>query len=152
MIVRHILWWLSFHGISGLCMKSLAHRLPGGIQAQGMSRLPMQAWVSLALGVGHLLVLHTTSVAISVVSSTAPTSSPAQQNTTTYHVYHQSRASGRSKNTKRAGTQSSEVGRRKGARATARGHVDTLEKESCPRSALPTATSVRIVKERCLCW
>ena len=26
----------SFHGVSALCMSSLPHRLPGGIQAQGL--------------------------------------------------------------------------------------------------------------------
>ena len=41
---------LSFHGVSGLCLSSLEHRLPGGIQAQGMRRRPMQAWVSCSGG------------------------------------------------------------------------------------------------------
>ena len=40
----------SFHGVSGLCINSLAQRLPGGIQAQGMGRRPMQAWVSCSGG------------------------------------------------------------------------------------------------------
>ena len=43
---RLLVGGLSFHGVSGLCMSSLAHMLPGGIQAQGMRRRPMQAWVS----------------------------------------------------------------------------------------------------------
>ena len=38
----------SFHGVSGLCMNTVAHRLPGGIQAQGMKWRPMHAWVSCA--------------------------------------------------------------------------------------------------------
>ena len=64
---------LSFHGVSGLCMGSLAHRLPGGIHASRVYQTPrpMQAW-SLALGVGQLPVVHTPWVAISVVSSVAP--------------------------------------------------------------------------------
>ena len=33
---------LSFHGVSGLCMSSLAHGLPGGIQAHDMRRRPMR--------------------------------------------------------------------------------------------------------------
>ena len=40
---------LSFQDVLGLCMSSLAHGLPGGIQAQGMRR-PMQAWVSCSEG------------------------------------------------------------------------------------------------------
>ena len=43
---RALVVGLSFHGVSGLCMNSLAHRLPGGIQTQGISRRPLQAWVS----------------------------------------------------------------------------------------------------------
>ena len=31
---RRLVGGLSFHGVSGLCTNSLAHRLPGGIQAQ----------------------------------------------------------------------------------------------------------------------
>ena len=31
-------WWEIFHGVSGLCTNSLAHGLPGGIQAQNMRR------------------------------------------------------------------------------------------------------------------
>ena len=52
---------LSCHGVSGLRMNSLAHGLSGGIQARGPG--------SLALGVGQPPVIHTPSVAISVVSS-----------------------------------------------------------------------------------
>ena len=37
---------LSFHDVSGLCTNSLARVLPGGSQAQGMRRRPMQALVS----------------------------------------------------------------------------------------------------------
>ena len=46
---------LSFHGVPGLCSNSLAHRLPGGIEAQGKIRPPMQAWVSFS---GALLVIR----------------------------------------------------------------------------------------------
>ena len=46
------------------------------IQAQGMRRRPMR---SLALGVGQLPVIHTTWVAISVVTSAAPTISTGQR-------------------------------------------------------------------------
>ena len=55
-------------------MSSLAHELPGGTQAQCRCRL-----VSLAQGVGQLLVIHTFWVAISVASSVDPTLSTAQQ-------------------------------------------------------------------------
>ena len=40
---RPLVGGLSFDGVSALCMSSLAHRLPGGIQAQSMRRRPMQA-------------------------------------------------------------------------------------------------------------
>ena len=40
---RPLVGGFSFHGVSGLCTSSLAHRLPGLIQAQGMRRRPMQA-------------------------------------------------------------------------------------------------------------
>ena len=39
---------LSFHGVSGMCLNSLVHRLPGGIQAQGM-RHPTDAGLGLLL-------------------------------------------------------------------------------------------------------
>ena len=32
----HLVGGLSFHGVSGMCHESLAHRLPGGIQAQSL--------------------------------------------------------------------------------------------------------------------
>ena len=44
--VRLLVGGLSFHGVSELCMNSSAHGLPGGNQAQGTRRPPMQAWVS----------------------------------------------------------------------------------------------------------
>ena len=69
---RPLVCGLSFHGVSGLCVSSLAHTLRSGIQAQGMRRRPMQAWV-LALGVGQLPVIRTP-----WVSSVAPTKSTAQ--------------------------------------------------------------------------
>ena len=47
---RPLVGGLSFHGVSGLCMSSLAHGLPGGIQAQAMRRRPTQAWVSCSRG------------------------------------------------------------------------------------------------------
>ena len=50
-----------------------------GIQTQGMRRRPMQTWVSCS-GVGQLPAIHTPWVAISVVSSVAPTLSTAQHN------------------------------------------------------------------------
>ena len=40
---------LLFDGVSGLCMSPLAHRLPGGVQAQGMSFVA-DASLGLALG------------------------------------------------------------------------------------------------------
>ena len=39
---RPLVGGLSFHGVSGLCTSSLAHKLPGGILAQGIRRLSMQ--------------------------------------------------------------------------------------------------------------
>ena len=61
-------------------MSSLAHGLPGGIQAHGISMQPMQVWVSRSGGwVGQLLVIHTPWVAIGVVSSVAPTLNRKQQ-------------------------------------------------------------------------
>ena len=47
---RPLVGGLSFHGVLGLCMSSLAHRLQGGVQAQGLRRRPMQAWVSCSRG------------------------------------------------------------------------------------------------------
>ena len=47
---RPLLGGLSFHGVSGLSTSSLARRLPGGIQAQGIRRRPTQAWVSCSGG------------------------------------------------------------------------------------------------------
>ena len=41
---RPLVGGLSFHDVYGLCTSSLAHRLPGGIQAQGMRKRPMQAF------------------------------------------------------------------------------------------------------------
>ena len=69
---------LTFHGVSGLCMSSLAHRLPSGIQAQGMRIRPMQAWASCS---------HTTWVALSVASSVGPTLTTVKQ-TTISSVHH----------------------------------------------------------------
>ena len=43
---RALVGGLPFHGVSGLCTNSVAHWLPRGIQAQGMSWRPLQAWVS----------------------------------------------------------------------------------------------------------
>ena len=43
---RPLVGGLSFHGVSGLSTSSLAHRLPGGIQAQGMRRRSTPVWVS----------------------------------------------------------------------------------------------------------
>ena len=70
---------LSFHGVSGLCMSSLAHWLPGGIQSQGISRRPMQAWVSCSGGRTTACFPHA-SVALSVVSSVDPTLSTLKEN------------------------------------------------------------------------
>ena len=56
-------------------MNPLAQRLPGGTHAQGIKRL----LGFIALKVGHLLVIHTPWVAVSVASSEAPTLSTAQQ-------------------------------------------------------------------------
>ena len=50
--VRDVLW---FHGVSGRCVSSLAHRLPGGIQGQGRRRRPMQARVSCSGGSDNCL-------------------------------------------------------------------------------------------------
>ena len=61
---RPLLGGLSFLGVSGLCTSSLAQRLPGETQAQGMRRRPRQAWVSCS-GVGQLPVIRTLWVAIS---------------------------------------------------------------------------------------
>ena len=47
---RPLVGGLSFHGVSGLCMSSLAHWLQGGVQAQVRRRRPMQAWVSCSGG------------------------------------------------------------------------------------------------------
>ena len=55
---RHPVGGLSFHDVSGLWTKSLAHRLPGGVQAQSKRRRPKQAWVSCS-GVGQLPLNHT---------------------------------------------------------------------------------------------
>ena len=62
---RRLVGGLSFHGVSELCTNSLAHRLPGGIQAQelriqaqGMRRRPMQAWVSCSGGRATAWDLH----------------------------------------------------------------------------------------------
>ena len=41
---------LSLRDVSGPCTNSLAHGPVGGIQAQGLSRRPMQAWVSCSWG------------------------------------------------------------------------------------------------------
>ena len=41
---------LSLHGLSGMCTSSLARRLPGGIQAQGMRRRATQGLVLLLWG------------------------------------------------------------------------------------------------------
>ena len=46
-------------------MGSLAHRLPGGVQAQGRGKVA-DAGLGLALGVGNLPVIHTPWVVSSV--------------------------------------------------------------------------------------
>ena len=69
----------SFHGVSGPCASSLAHRLPAGIQAQGMRRRPMQAWVSGSWS-GQLPVIRTLRVALSAVSSVDPTTGTEKRN------------------------------------------------------------------------
>ena len=66
------------------------------------------------------------------------------------HVYHKNRARV-SKNTRRADTQSSEVGACTVSQVRdACIRTWKLEKESCGRLASTTATSARIAKERCL--
>ena len=52
---RALVGGLSFHGVLGL---SLAQRLPGGFQVQGMRRRPMQAWVSCSGGRTTACDLH----------------------------------------------------------------------------------------------
>ena len=65
-------WWVILSWRLGFCMSSLAHSLPGGTQARGMGRRPIQAWVSCFEG-------RTTACDpdVSVVSSVAPTFSTA---------------------------------------------------------------------------
>ena len=58
----------SFHGVSGLCMNSLAHGLPGGTQPRVREDGRCRPG-SLALGVRQLLVIRTPWLALSVVSS-----------------------------------------------------------------------------------
>ena len=43
---RPLVGGFSFHDVSGMFMISVAHSVPGGIQARGMRRRPLQAWVS----------------------------------------------------------------------------------------------------------
>ena len=57
-MARSLVGGLSFHGVSGLCMSSLAHRLSGGIQAHGIRSRPMQAWVSCSGGRTFACDLH----------------------------------------------------------------------------------------------
>ena len=65
------LWVILPWRLGELFVSSLAHELPGGIQAQDRRRRPMQAWVSCSGGRTTACDPHAFLVAISVVSSVA---------------------------------------------------------------------------------